>query len=46
MMPKEDTSEISSDNNDNRDVPERETIFMVPVLHWSDGTAAPHEALD
>jgi hypothetical protein len=33
-------------NNENRDVPEPEIIFMVPVLHWSDGTAAPHEALD
>jgi hypothetical protein len=31
-------------NNENRDVPEPETIFMVPVFHWSDGTAAPHEA--
>jgi hypothetical protein len=27
-----------------RDVPEPETIFMVPVSHWSDGTAAPHQA--
>jgi hypothetical protein len=25
-----------------RIVPEPETIFMVPVAHWSDGTAAPH----
>ena len=24
-----------------RVVPEPETIFMVPVAHWSDGTAAP-----
>ena len=33
--------------NDNyRDVPEPETIFMVPVLLWSDGTAAPHQASD
>jgi hypothetical protein len=23
-------------------VPEPETIFMVPVAHWSDGTPAPH----
>jgi hypothetical protein len=30
-------------NNENRDVPEPETIFMVAVLHWSDGTAATHE---
>jgi hypothetical protein len=22
-------------------LPEPETIFMVPVAHWSDGTAAP-----
>jgi hypothetical protein len=22
-------------------VPEPETIFMIPVAHWSDGTAAP-----
>jgi hypothetical protein len=29
-------------NNQYRDVPEPETIFMVTVLHWSDGTAAPH----
>jgi hypothetical protein len=25
-------------------VPEPQTIFMVPVSHWSDGTAAPHAA--
>ena len=25
-----------------RVVPEPETIFMVPVAHWSDGTPAPH----
>src|ERR1700735_3894129 len=31
-------------NNENRDVPEPEIIFMVPVSHWSDGTPAPHEA--
>ena len=31
-------------NNENRDVPEPETIFMVAVLNWSDGTAAAHEA--
>jgi hypothetical protein len=31
-------------NNENRDVPEPEIIFMVPVFHWSDGTPAPHEA--
>jgi hypothetical protein len=31
-------------NDQYRDVPEPETIFMVPVFHWSDGTAAPHEA--
>jgi hypothetical protein len=30
--------------NDNyRDVPEPETIFMIPVVHWSDGTPAPHQ---
>jgi hypothetical protein len=33
-------------NNQNVDVPEPETIFMVPVSHWSDGTAAPHHAAD
>lgn len=33
-------------NNENRDVPEPETIFMVPVFHWSDGTAALHQAAD
>jgi len=26
---------------DERPVPEPETIFMVPLPHWSDGTAAP-----
>ena len=31
-------------NNKYVDVPEPETIFMVPVFHWSDGTAAPREA--
>jgi hypothetical protein len=31
-------------NNKNRDVPEPEIIFMVPVAHWSDGTAASHQA--
>jgi hypothetical protein len=33
-------------NSQNRDVPEPETIFMVPVFYWSDGTAAPHRAFD
>jgi hypothetical protein len=33
-------------NNQQRDVPEPETIFMVPVPYWSDGTAAPHQAFD
>jgi hypothetical protein len=33
-------------NDQYRDVPEPETIFMVPVSHWSDGTPAPHQALD
>jgi len=27
-------------NDEFRDVPEPETIFMVPVGHWSDGTTA------
>jgi hypothetical protein len=27
-------------NDEYRDVPEPETIFMVPVSHWSDGSAA------
>jgi hypothetical protein len=31
-------------NDQYRDVPEPETIFMVAVSHWSDGEAAPHEA--
>jgi len=31
-------------NDESRDVPEPETIFMVPVAHWSDGSAAPHMA--
>jgi len=30
-------------NNENVDVPEPETIFMVPVSNWSDGTAAAHQ---
>jgi hypothetical protein len=30
-------------NNEYRDVPEPEIIFMVAVMHWSDGTAAPHQ---
>jgi hypothetical protein len=29
-------------NNQYRDVPEPETIFMVAVAHWSDGTPAEH----
>jgi len=33
-------------NDEYRDVPEPETIFMVRVSHWSDGTAAPHQASD
>ena len=32
-------------NDEYRDVPEPETIFMVPVFRWSDGTAAPHQEL-
>jgi hypothetical protein len=32
-------------NDEYRDVPEPEIIFMVPVFDWSDGTAAaPHQA--
>jgi hypothetical protein len=31
-------------NDEYRDVPEPETIFMVRVFSWSDGTAAPHQA--
>ncbi len=26
------------------DVPEPQTIFMVPVFYWSDGTASPHQS--
>jgi hypothetical protein len=26
---------------DDRELPEPQTVFMVPVAHWSDGTAAP-----
>jgi hypothetical protein len=33
-------------NDQYRDVPEPEIIFMVPVFHWSDGTADPHQAFD
>jgi hypothetical protein len=32
-------------NDEFRDVPEPETIFMVPLASWSDGSAAPHRAL-
>lgn len=31
-------------NDQFRDVPEPETIFMVTVAYWSDGSAAPHTA--
>jgi hypothetical protein len=31
-------------NNQYRDVPEPEIIFMLRVSYWSDGTAAPHQA--
>jgi hypothetical protein len=31
-------------NDEFRDVPEPETIFMIPVPYWSDGSAAPHMA--
>jgi hypothetical protein len=49
-VPKTDSASWGADlagspvvfNNDARDVPEPEMIFMVPVFHWSDGTAAPH----
>jgi hypothetical protein len=30
-------------NDQYQDMPEQETIFMIPVGHWSDGTAAPSE---
>jgi hypothetical protein len=33
-------------NDEYRDVPEPETIFMVPVFYWSDGSAATHQAFD
>ena len=32
-------------NDESRDVPEPETIFMVPVAYWSDGSAAPDMAV-
>jgi hypothetical protein len=32
-------------NDEYRDVPEPETIFMLPVFRWSDGDAAPHQDL-
>jgi len=32
-------------NDESRDVPEPETIFMVPVAYWSDGSAASHMVL-
>jgi hypothetical protein len=31
-------------NNQYRDVPEPEIIFMVRLAYWSDGTASPHQA--
>jgi hypothetical protein len=31
-------------DGEHRDIPEPETIFMIPVSHWSDGEAAPHQA--
>ena len=31
-------------NDEYRDVPGPETIFMASVFHWSDGTAAPRQA--
>jgi hypothetical protein len=30
-------------NDAYQDMPEQETIFMIPVSHWSDGTPAPPE---
>jgi hypothetical protein len=33
-------------NNQYRDVPEPETIFMVPVSKWSDGTVASHQGME
>lgn len=33
-------------DDEHRDVPEPEIIYMLPVFHWSDGTAAPHQAMD
>jgi len=32
-------------NDEYRDVPEPENIFMVAVFQWSDGTPAPHQAM-
>jgi hypothetical protein len=32
-------------NDEYRDVPEPENIFMVTVFQWSDGTPAPHQAM-
>jgi len=32
-------------NDEFRDMPEPETIFMIPVAHWSDGSPSPHMAL-
>ena len=33
-------------NDQYRDVPEPETIFMVRLFHWSDDSTAPHQAID
>jgi hypothetical protein len=51
-VPKTDDSSWGADlagspvliDDEHRDVPEPETIFMVPVSHWSDGSAASHQA--
>ncbi|MFZ0301913.1 MAG: hypothetical protein WAL75_04480 [Terracidiphilus sp.] len=53
-VPKTDSASWGADlagspvlyNDENRDVPEPEIIFMVPVFYWSDGTAAPHQTFD
>jgi hypothetical protein len=33
-------------DDEHRDVPEPEIIYMVPVSHWSDGSAAPHQGME
>ena len=33
-------------DDEHRDTPEPEIIFVVPVSRWPEGTAAPRQAMD